>query len=118
MKKKNSVMWLFIFALVAGILGSPQASRAHCQIPCGIYDDHARVHAMLEDVTTIEKSLVLIGNGEVTPERCLTCHYEIERFDDTQYQHDVHINWNTDFTKPKVECGSCHGEIQHGGFES
>ena len=65
-----------------------------------------------------EKSLVLIGNGEVTPERCLNCHYEIERFDDTQYQHDVHINWNTDFTKPKVECGSCHGEIRHGGFES
>ena len=65
-----------------------------------------------------EKSLVLIGNGEVTPERCLNCHYEVERFDDTQYQHDVHINWNTDFTKPKVECGSCHGEIRHGGFES
>lgn len=32
-------------------------ARAHCQIPCGIYDDHARVHAMREDVTTITKSL-------------------------------------------------------------
>jgi hypothetical protein len=30
----------------------------------------------------------------------------------------VHINLNTDFTKPKVECGGCHGEIRHGGFES
>jgi len=34
----------------------PALAAAHCQIPCGIYDDHARVHAMLEDVTTIEKA--------------------------------------------------------------
>jgi len=65
-----------------------------------------------------EKALVLTGNGEVTPESCLNCHYAIDRFEDTQYLHDVHINLNTDFTKSKVECGSCHGEIRHGGFES
>jgi hypothetical protein len=65
-----------------------------------------------------EQSFVLVGNGEVSPERCLDCHYEIKRFDDTQYQHDIHINWNTDFTKTKVECGSCHGEIRHGRFGS
>lgn len=33
------------------------ALLAHCQIPCGIYGDPARFDMMLEDVTTIEKSM-------------------------------------------------------------
>ena len=37
-------------------LGVCQSAHAHCQIPCGIYDDNARVEAMLEDVATITKS--------------------------------------------------------------
>jgi nitrate/TMAO reductase-like tetraheme cytochrome c subunit len=64
-----------------------------------------------------EASFVLVGDGAVTQEGCLDCHYEVKQFDDTQYQHDVHINENTDFTKTKVECGGCHGEILHGRFE-
>ncbi|MHC5082894.1 MAG: superoxide dismutase [Ni] [Planctomycetota bacterium] len=30
---------------------------AHCQIPCGIYDDTARIEAVAEHITTIEKSM-------------------------------------------------------------
>ena len=30
---------------------------AHCEIPCGIYDDEARFKLMAEDITTIEKSI-------------------------------------------------------------
>ena len=29
--------------------------QAHCQIPCGIYDDAARVVEMLESAATVEK---------------------------------------------------------------
>lgn len=29
---------------------------AHCEIPCGIYDDELRIKLLYEDVTTIEKS--------------------------------------------------------------
>lgn len=36
-------------------------ARAHCQIPCGIYDDHTRVHLMREDITTIAKSVKELG---------------------------------------------------------
>ena len=32
-------------------------AQAHCQIPCGIYDDAARFTSMREHVTTIEKSM-------------------------------------------------------------
>lgn len=39
----------------------PQKTQAHCQIPCGIYDDHARVHAMLEDAATIEKAMTMLA---------------------------------------------------------
>lgn len=35
---------------------------AHCQIPCGIYDDHARIKLMLEDSATIIKATKLIAD--------------------------------------------------------
>ena len=33
------------------------SAYAHCEIPCGIYDDKTRITLMLEDITTIEKSM-------------------------------------------------------------
>ena len=35
----------------------PALARAHCEIPCGIYGDEGRFATLLEDVTTIEKSM-------------------------------------------------------------
>ena len=32
------------------------ASLAHCEIPCGIYDDHAEIQRMLLDAETIRKA--------------------------------------------------------------
>jgi nickel superoxide dismutase len=34
---------------------------SHCEIPCGIYGDEARVAAIAEHITTIEKSMKQIG---------------------------------------------------------
>ena len=34
----------------------PQSVHGHCQVPCGIYDDYARLTAMLEDASTVEKA--------------------------------------------------------------
>ena len=36
-------------------------SVAHCQIPCGIYDDYARVKSMMEDALTVEKSIRMMA---------------------------------------------------------
>ena len=60
--KKASITVFALTALIAccSIL-LPTELRAHCQIPCGIYDDHARVHAMMEDAATVEKSVQLIN---------------------------------------------------------
>ena len=52
---------LTVFAVAGFTLVTPQPATAHCQIPCGIYDDHARVKAMLEDAATVEKAAKLIG---------------------------------------------------------
>lgn len=46
--------------LMTFIIGLPLVAHSHCQIPCGIYDDYARVQAMLEDAITVEKSVKLI----------------------------------------------------------
>ena len=39
------------FSLMTGL------AEAHCEIPCGIYDDEAGIKQLLEHVTTIEMSM-------------------------------------------------------------
>ena len=43
-----------IFIFILAVFG--QNAHSHCQIPCGIYDDHARYKSMLEDASTVEKA--------------------------------------------------------------
>ena len=59
-KLKNIALSVLLLGS-ASFLSAPLPSYAHCQIPCGIYDDHARVQTMLEDAATIEKSVKLIS---------------------------------------------------------
>jgi nickel superoxide dismutase len=44
-------------AALLSLLALASIAGAHCQIPCGIYDDAARISEMEEHVTTIEKSM-------------------------------------------------------------
>jgi len=60
MNKKLNTILLGLAILIASGLTSPQAAQAHCQIPCGIYDDYARLQSMMEDATTIEKSITMM----------------------------------------------------------
>ena len=59
----NSIVKVLLSATGAALMSLLFVSNAmaHCQIPCGIYDDHARVATMLEDVATIHKSVDLIA---------------------------------------------------------
>lgn len=68
MKKTAAIALLGMLTLG---FSAPQA-LAHCQMPCGIYDDEARFRAMDEDLVTIEKAMRQIqdlaqhaANGEV-----------------------------------------------------
>lgn len=64
--KRNTVLVIIAVALV-----SLTASKAlaHCQIPCGIYDDPARFSLMAEHITTIEKAMktIIDLSGEKKP---------------------------------------------------
>jgi nickel superoxide dismutase len=44
-------------ALALAMLMEPAVASAHCQVPCGIYDDQARIQEMLEDAATIRKAM-------------------------------------------------------------
>ena len=51
--RKNIVI---IAALLFGLFATQKAD-AHCEIPCGIYNDQLRVKLLYEHFTTIEKSM-------------------------------------------------------------
>lgn len=59
MSKRMSTagLWCWLFLLTSLI---PALVLAHCQVPCGIYDDAARIHRMYEDAITIEKGMAQI----------------------------------------------------------
>ncbi|WP_457642138.1 superoxide dismutase [Ni] [Persephonella sp.] len=45
-------------------------SFAHCEVPCGIYDDEMRVHMLQEHITTMEKAIKKIKelSGNTDPQ--------------------------------------------------
>jgi nickel superoxide dismutase len=51
----KSVIALLVIGVLSALLASP--ALAHCEIPCGIYDDEARANMIAEHITTIEKSM-------------------------------------------------------------
>ena len=56
-----SAKLMFITTLFAVLLTpSVTTVSAHCEIPCGIYDDAMRIDLMEEHIQTIEKSINLI----------------------------------------------------------
>jgi len=46
---------------LAVAVGSASTAVAHCEIPCGIYDDKARIGALLENADTVEKAMEKIN---------------------------------------------------------
>ena len=57
--KNNLFTALTLFGLVFVLSNT---AYTHCQIPCGIYDDHARIKQMLEDSANIIKATKLIAD--------------------------------------------------------
>lgn len=45
-----------IIAVIMVFFGTAQVG-AHCEIPCGIYDDEMRINMIAEHITTIEKAM-------------------------------------------------------------
>ena len=56
----NRSLLAVTLAVAAVFFASP--ASAHCQIPCGIYDDSLQFVLLNEDVTTIEKSITQLAD--------------------------------------------------------
>jgi len=48
---------LILGVLLLAAAGTAPLVYSHCQIPCGIYDDPARLTMIAENITTIEKAM-------------------------------------------------------------
>jgi nickel superoxide dismutase len=57
----------YLFVLIALVMSCGlylSSAQAHCQVPCGIYDDATRMTLIFEHTTTIEKSMKQITELE------------------------------------------------------
>lgn len=58
MKAKKIILTLITVLTIVAL--NHRKSLAHCEIPCGIYEDTLRIELIKEHITTIEKSMNMI----------------------------------------------------------
>jgi len=63
---KHKITYIAL-AFFVSILFINQNSYAHCEIPCGIYEDSLRISLVNEHITTIEKSMNMINELSKQP---------------------------------------------------
>ncbi len=66
-----------------------EKADAHCQVPCGIYDDKARITRMLEDTATIAKAIGQIN--ELAGQHGAASVNQAVRWINTKELHASHI---------------------------
>lgn len=54
-------LFALVLHLAVGQLALARPAAAHCQVPCGIFDDAARVAALLEDAATVAKADAMLA---------------------------------------------------------
>ena len=62
---------------------------AHCQVPCGIYDDGGRIQMLLEDTRTIQKATASIE--QLASKTDAQSRNQLTRWVITKEQHASHI---------------------------
>ena len=68
---RKSTALVFAILLVTGLAG---VAGAHCEVPCGIYDDDMRFAAIAEHITTIEKAVTQITDLVAQPPSVMTAN--------------------------------------------
>ena len=78
---KKSLLVLSVIVLSAII---PKTSVAHCEVPCGIYNDELRIELIKEHIQTIEKAM----NQIIEIQSSETINYnQLVRWIDTKEKH-------------------------------
>lgn len=76
---------LLVAVLVSSAFLPMAYLAAHCEVPCGIYDDGARFTEMMEDQATIAKAIGQIG--ELAGTHDATGHNQLARWVSTKEAH-------------------------------
>ena len=77
-----SILCVFVLAPVV-------EAAAHCQVPCGIYDETARIGALHEDATTIAKAATQIH--QLSTKTDATSAQQLVRWTLTKEEHATRI---------------------------
>jgi len=85
---RNPLPLALVAVAVAGLAlagGAVRTAHAHCQVPCGIYDDAARIDSMKEDAATISKAVASLRDlaGKSDPQSM----NQIVRWTNTKEEH-------------------------------
>ncbi len=93
MKRSRIVGFCLLGTMATVALGivalSSHEARAHCQVPCGIYDDPARIAHIREDATTIDKAIRNIN--KLAGSHSATDFNQAVRWITTKEDHATHI---------------------------
>lgn len=81
-------LWLAIPAVIVTIFAGIGYSEAHCEIPCGIYDDQMRLEMISEHTETIEKSVNRIKDLSDDKDKN---HNQLVRWIDNKEHHATEI---------------------------
>ena len=97
---------IFWMMLVVAVAGFPAGLYAHCEVPCGIYDDHARVAMIAEHIGTIEKAMNQVkklGKANPTNNNQLVRWVMTKEAHADKIQHIVSQYFLTQRVKPEQE---------------
>jgi nickel superoxide dismutase len=91
---------------VAAVFSTYKVVLSHCEVPCGIYDDKARITSLLENITTVEKAMqqikALVGEETVNANQIVRWTVNKESHA-TAIQHIATQYFMTQRLKPKAE---------------
>jgi len=87
------------------LLGAQGLATAHCELPCGIYDDQMRFEGMLEDHQTVRKAMdqinALAGKNDAQSLNQLTRWVATKESHATKTQQTIAQYFMTQRIKPK-----------------
>jgi len=94
---------------LACVLAPAVPAAAHCQIPCGIYDDELRVQLIEEHITTVEKSMnQIVALGKANP----VDYNQLVRWVDNKEEHAQKIQdiVTAYFMAQRIKAPADHGD--------
>lgn len=97
------------------VLAVAQKSYAHCEIPCGIYDDQLRIDLIKEHISTIEKSMNQINtlSGEKKPNQNQLIRWVMNKEEHAKKIQDIVSQY---FLHQRIKLGAEPGSHEYGHY--